>query len=474
MIRLRSLRLQLVLWNALTLTALLAVLGFVTRFAAGEAISGSVDRQLTARTQPPRGLHSPGGPPPNGLRPPNGPPPNRAPPEEPPPPDGPGNGLEPRFFTAKGQPRGPGQRRPPWDPAALNSVRLGSARHGQAVFTTVTADGIELRVLTHPALPDGYVQAAYPLTEVNRAIAGLDRALLLLIPVALVAAGLGGASLTARVLRPVKQITRAAAAMGNTPEARLPAQGEDEFALMATTFNSLLERLDASFRRQAQVLEQQRRFTADASHELKSPLTVIQGTANQLSYGGFSEAEVQQAAGEIAGAATGMARLVQDLLLLARADEGRLGQNRITVLAREVLEQAVVRTARTGSPICLRVAKESLAFCGNEDELIRLFANLLQNAAQATPPASKITVSAQRVGGNIVVTVTDTGSGIAPEHLAHLGERFYRPDSARTRTGGGTGLGLAICRGIAEAHGGTLTFESKIGRGTTAIVTFQD
>ena len=99
-----------------------------------------------------------------------------------------------------------------------------------------------------------------------------------------------------------------------------------------------------------------------------------------------------------------------------------------------------------------------------------MFANLLQNAAQATPLTGKITVSARRDGAKIAVTVTDTGTGIAPEHLAHLGERFYRPDSARTRQGGGTGLGLAICRGIAEAHGGTLVFQSHIRRGTTATI----
>ena len=137
--------------------------------------------------------------------------------------------------------------------------------------------------------PDRVLQAAYPLTDVNRAIAGMDRALLLLIPVALLGAGLGGALLTDRVLRPVRQVTQAAARMGDAPSARLPAQGEDEFAEMAETFNGLLDRLDASFQQQARLLEQQRRFTADASHELKTPLTVIQGTASQMRDGGASE-----------------------------------------------------------------------------------------------------------------------------------------------------------------------------------------
>ncbi|MGI4788693.1 MAG: sensor histidine kinase [Janthinobacterium lividum] len=466
-----SLRLQLILWNALTLTALLTVMGIVTRFAAGEAIMSSVDQQLTERAHPPphgppRGFGPPGG----QLPPPNdphffGPFPSWPHFHRPRDPDD--SEHQPRFFNLHSQPRD-SEPSIPWDKTALDAARLG-----QPGFSTVTIKGEPYRVLTQSAPPDGFVQVAYPLTEVNRAIAGLDHALLLLIPVALLGAGLGGAGLTARVLRPIRQITGAAAAMGDTPSARLPTQGEDEFAQMADTFNGLLSRLDISFQHQAQVLEQQRRFTADASHELKSPLTVIQGTANQISYGGFSEAEVCQAAAEIAGAAAGMARLVQDLLLLARSDEGRLGQNKISVLVSEILAQAMARTARIGSPITMEIADETLTVSGNEDELIRLFANLLQNASQATLPDGSITISARADGSETVITVTDTGIGIAPEHLAHLGERFYRTDTARARHEGGTGLGLSICRGIADAHQGTLTLTSTPGVRTTATVTLK-
>lgn len=468
MTRFRSLRVQLILWNALTLTLLLGALGLVTRLVAGEAIFTSIDQQLTERAKPP-----PHGPPPRD-RPDDGPheddphedDPHAGGPHEGGPPPGDAQSL--RFFDHAGQPRRPGSLAA-WDPAALSAVR-----RGQTLFTTVTAGGQPMRVLTHSTPPDGYVQAAYPLAEVNRAIAGLDHALLLLIPAALLGAGLAGAALTGRVLRPVRQITQAAAAMGDAPSARLPMpgedeQGEDEFAQMTGTFNGLLERLDLSFRRQGQILEQQRRFTADASHELKSPLTVIQGTANQIGYGGLSEAEVGQAAAEIASAATGMGRLVQDLLLLARSDEGRLAQNKIQISAQEVLAQAAVRAARRGSPIHLHTGDTLL--CGNEEELIRLFANLLQNAASATPPDASISVSAQAKAHMAIVTIADTGTGIAPEHLPHLGERFYRTDAARARREGGTGLGLAICRSIAEAHGGSLAFASVPGTGTTVTVT---
>ena len=475
MIQPRSLRFQLVLWNALTLTLLLGALGLVTRFVAGQAILSSVDQQLRERAEPPHG-------PPH--RPPPGPPPGPNPGSLLPPGDGrngshggrngPGYGRDGhrpgppneralRFFTRQGEPqRGGGAG--PWDPAALSA-----ARSGKLGFSTVVTQGVTWRVLTQ-ATPAGYVQAAYPLTEVNRTIAGLDRALLLLIPLALLGAGLAGAALTGRVLRPVRRMTEAAAAMGDAPSARLPVQGEDEFGQMANTFNGLLSRLDTSFQKQAQVLEQQRRFTADASHELKSPLTVIQGTANQISYGGLTDAESREAGGEIAEAAAQMSRLVRDLLLLARSDEGRMGQNRVPLFVRDVLAQAVARAPRQGIPITLQVSDEALAVCANEDEMVRLFANLLQNAVQATPPEGKIEAEAWRDGADAVVAVSDTGSGIAPEHLAHLGERFYRTDFARARRDGGTGLGLSICRGIVQAHGGTVTFASVPGVKTTATV----
>lgn len=472
-----SVRGQLVLWNVLTLTLLLTALGVVARLAAVSAIMHSVDQNLQDRAHlPPHGGHPPGDRPPFGDRPPQGgpppnglmPPPGGGPSPPPPPPQDDVNRTHlPRTFDRHGQPTGRPSG-PAWDPAAL-----AAALHGRTTFSIVTVAGEPLRVLTKPARPQGAIQAAYPLTDVEGAIAGLDRALLLLIPVALLGAWAGGAGLTARVLRPVRQITQAAARMGDTASARLPAQGRDEFAQMAATFNGLLERLDASFQQQARLLEQQRRFTADASHELKTPLTVIQGTASQMRHGPVSEEECHQAMAEIAEAAGGMACLVQDLLLLARSDEGRMGRSRITVLAREVLARAASRLPPNAPPVAMRMDDEALAFRGNEDELVRLFANLIQNAAQATPADGRITVAARQQGPDVVVTVTDTGAGIAPEHLPHLGERFYRVDSARARRDGGTGLGLSICRSIVEAHGGTWAFASAPGQGTTVTVTLK-
>ncbi len=449
-----SLRRQLILWNAVTLAGLLIVLGLTARFAAATAILRSVDQQLQDRVHGP----PPGPPPPNGDRhgPPNGfrrhGPPRRD--------DDP---YGPRFFSTDGQTQRPADTA--WDLAGVSA-----ARQGRSVFTTVTVQDVRLRVYSKPTRNGGVVQDAHPLADTDRAVAGLDRALLLLVPLALFGAGAGGAVLTARALRPVRQITEAAAKMGDTPAARLPALGKDEFGQMAGAFNGLLARLDDAFRRQAGLLAQQRQFTADASHELKTPLTVIQGTATQMAQAGFTEGDYRQGMAEIAAASAGMARLVRDLLTLARADEGQLGRERVTLPALEVLTLAAARAPGPPRP-SVSAPDPALALHGNPEELVRLFANLLQNAVRATPENGTVCAAARREGQTVVVTVTDTGVGIAPEHLPHLGERFYRVDSARARQDGGTGLGLSVCRGIAEAHGGTLHFASTPGQGTVVTVT---
>jgi signal transduction histidine kinase len=349
-------------------------------------------------------------------------------------------------------------------------------QQGRAVYSTVAREGESFRVLYRPfpGQPpfEGTVQALYQMTEINRAILGLNRALLILVPVALLCAGAGGAALTDQVLRRVRQLAQSAANIGaNNFSERLPVLGRDEFSSLAETFNGMLGRLETAFRQQKRLVEQQRRFTADASHELKTPLTIIKGNTSLALAGETDEAGYRQSLQEIDVAANTMSQLVQDLLLLARSDGGQLGMGRIDLPLREVLEQAVSQTPRDISAAGVRLAAgDDLRVTGNEKELIRLFRNLVENAVRHTPQGDAITVEAHQDGSRVVVTVTDTGTGIASEHLAHLGERFYRIDDARSRPTGGTGLGLSICRGIVEAHGGSITFQSKVGVGTTVRV----
>ena len=375
-----------------------------------------------------------------------------------------------RLFYPDGRPELPDGNIVIWDAAALTR-----AQKGETVYSTVRVDDETVRALTVPGFDlhgrRGAAQTAYPLKEVYLAVAGVNSALLLLTPLGLIGAVWFGVALTNRVLRPVHHMTQEAGRIGAEDfSRRLPVSGSDEFSELAATFNGLLERLSAAYEEQKRVLETQRRFTADASHELKTPLTIIKGRSSLALSSSATGADSRRAFAEIDRAADTMARLVQDLLLLARSDEGRMGGDRIEILLREALESARRASFREGqAPVTLRIETETCVI-GNEMELIRLFRNLLDNSAQYTPSDGRITVTARVEAGQSIVTVTDTGVGIAPEHLPHLGERFYRVDASRSRPTGGTGLGLSLCRSIALAHQGTLDFTSTPGVGTTVRV----
>jgi signal transduction histidine kinase len=433
----------------------------------------SVDRELAHRTQrlidrpPPPRLGPDGmGPGPEGGPFGDGSPGERNGPVGPMP-----DAYRPRLFNREGRPFGPEDPtnvRAPWDPKGL-----AFAAKGEETYATVTWQGEPMRVMSRPfrgrSGDVGVAQAPYPLTEVYRAIGVLDGALLALIPVGLLCAGAGGFLLTNRVLRPLRQLTQTAERIGAEDlSARLPADGQDEFAEMGRTFNGMLSRLETAFREQQRLVEQQRRFTADASHELRTPLTVVKANADLCLTERATADECRQYAAEIKEAAQAMSHLVQDLLLLARSDGGRLARNRIALPVKEAAERAASSASRCGSAT-VRVEIDDPALCvwGNEDEIVRLLANLLENAMRHTPAGGIVTVRAEPQAKTVRITVSDTGEGIAPEHLPHLGERFYRVDKARSRPGGGSGLGLSICKSIVEAHGGIMTFESTVGKGTT-------
>ncbi|MGO8672236.1 MAG: sensor histidine kinase [Capsulimonadaceae bacterium] len=516
--RRQSVSTGLVVWNIVSLAVLLFAFGGVVRYTVTSTIMASIDRELMARVRPmvappprdvmggpdgrrppPDAFGMPGGPPgpegfggPGGfdIGPPRGmggpgsprsgtPYGDSEPTFRPPPPDenrigrpNPrDNDVEaPRRYGLDAVVIGPQTRKTPWDTAGFDR-----AKAGVVTFTDVTIDGRRLHVLSIP-FPDhgpieGVIQCAYPLTDVDLAIAGLDKTLLALSPIALLCAGLAGALLTRRVLRRVHGMTAAAARIGGDDFSdRLPVTGDDEFAELGDTFNSLLGRLEAALVQQRRLVEQQRRFTADASHELKTPLTVIKGNTSMVLATMAQTEPVRETIREIDRAADSMSRLVQDLLLLARSDAGRLGQNGIDLLASEVVQRAASAFRRPPcAPIIVDAAGDAM-IRGNEEEIVRLFTNLVSNAARHTPRDGRISVSAALRGDRVEIVVADTGCGIAPEHLPHLGERFYRVDASRARVEGASGLGLSICRGIVDAHGGTMQIESAVGAGTRVTV----
>jgi heavy metal sensor kinase len=365
----------------------------------------------------------------------------------------------------------------PWDTySAWDKDLFRESLEGKKIFTTLESEEPR-RIYSMSLVKDnriiGVVQADHPLTEMRSLLKGLTRTLIMLIPLALLAAAMGGAFLTGRALRPVRDISQAAEEIGAEDlSKRLPTTGGDEFAGLASNFNKMFDRLQFAFQNLESAFERQRRFTADASHELRTPLTTIKANTSLALFGERTPAEYRKALQSADRAADSMNRIVQDLLFLARSDSGQLGLNLYPILVEEVLQRSIGDVSALSSqvPVHLQVADPNLKVAGDFHYLVRLFDNLLTNALRHTTEGS-IVVSARQDRSQVVIQVTDTGEGIAPEHLSHLGERFYRVDAARSRSQGGFGLGLAICKSVVQEHGGEMEFESELGKGTTVTVT---
>ncbi|HET8628792.1 MAG TPA: ATP-binding protein [Thermomicrobiales bacterium] len=297
-------------------------------------------------------------------------------------------------------------------------------------------------------------------------------ALLVAAPATLLVAAGGGYWLAARAMRPVRAITGAAREIGATDLGRrLNLPNRDELGELAATFDQMLDRLDAAFRRQ-------RQFTSDASHELRTPLTIVQLEVERALAGPLPPAEQARALATIQAENAYMARLVDDLLTLARADAGRATLRRepldLADLALGVVERLAPLARERGLRLDVAAPPEILVR-GDRLYLERLLVNVVENAIKYTAGhGAWVRVAAGICGAGPAargwVRVTDDGPGIPTEHLPHLGERFYRVDQARARDAGGpggSGLGLAIARWVAAAHGGDLRITSDTGRGAT-------
>jgi len=248
-----------------------------------------------------------------------------------------------------------------------------------------------------------------------------------------------------------------------TRRIEMPAH-QDELGRLARTFNEMLESIEAAS-------SAQQRFVSDASHELRAPLTAIQGNLELLSrHRSMPQAEREEALAEVTREANRLSRLVADLLALARADAGVPLKHRLLDLDEVVLDAYhEARQLSQGQALTLDLF-EPIQVTGDEDRLKQLVLILLDNALKYTPANGHVTLGLQRQDTGSKITVRDTGVGIPPEDLPHVFERFYRADPARGRDPGGTGLGLPIAHWIVEQHGGKITLESQPGQGTVATV----
>jgi signal transduction histidine kinase len=275
--------------------------------------------------------------------------------------------------------------------------------------------------------------------------------------------------LAAKAMEPVDEMTRAAHAIGVTSDlsARIPEPPQrDEIGRLALTFNEMLGRLQQAF-------ATQRHFLADASHELRSPLTAIRANVETLRRGGQTDpGERDETLRIVEREVDRMGRLVDDLLSLARADAGQQEPVRVRLSLDSLLLEVYHQQRPLAGRVRLTLGEfEPVEIDGEPDRLKQLLINLVDNALRHTPPGGAVTLDLLHGDRAATIRVRDTGAGIPPEHLPHIYERFYRIDSARSRVAGGTGLGLAISREIVVAHGGTIDVESTVGQGTTFTVT---
>ena len=351
-------------------------------------------------------------------------------------------------------------------PAADSLV--SSALAGQPVLGTITTDGgqpVRVYAAAIAIAPNLRLVLVIgrPLDSITSALGTFRGILAISGLAALLLAGLGGAFLATRVLRPVDRISKTAREIGaGDLGQRIAAGSDDELGRLAATLNEMIERLEAALKRQHQ-------FTADASHELRTPLSLIQAEATLALSRQRSLAEYQQSLGLVSQESGYIASLIDRLLLLARADTGQLALRLEPVDLYQLLSGLAAEVSllaeQKGLELKLETPTEKIVVMGDATSLRQLFFNILDNAIRYTSSGG-VSVSLERKDGEAEVSIADTGAGISAEDLPHIFERFYRADKARSRDGG-IGLGLAISREIALAHGGHIEVESAPGAGST-------
>ncbi len=343
-------------------------------------------------------------------------------------------------------------------------VETGFAREA-ALDTIVASDGTRVRVMgsTLP-LRNGVLllEIGQSLQPVDAAMSQVMWALLGSILVALALAIVSGGILIRRALSPVASITDTAQGIESSSDLsqRVGHDGPmDEIGQLATTFDHMIEHLE-------RVFDSQKHFIADASHDLRSPLTVLRGNLDLLKRD-LKETDRKESLRAMEAETQKMSKIVDDLLLLAEVESGQL-ERLEQVPLKEVLLEGSERGRQLAEGRNVVIGRrEDISVTGDAHHLKRLLGNLVDNAIRYTPEGGTITLSLFRDDGWARLEVTDDGIGIGPKHLPHVFERFYMADKARSRSAGGSGLGLAIAKAIAEQHGGKITATSTPGKGST-------
>ncbi|MEO8391376.1 MAG: ATP-binding protein [Chloroflexota bacterium] len=317
----------------------------------------------------------------------------------------------------------------------------------------------------------GTLVLALSLRESRELVQEILLSLVIAIPIVLLLSGAGGLFLANRALSPVAAITKTARQitaddLSHRLDVHLP---DDEIGQLATTLNAMFDRLDLAFQRE-------RQLTADVSHELRTPLALLKTQLSLARSRPRESAVLLQMIADMEDDVDRMTRLTEQMLILARIDQPdavlSLGAVDLKTLLQRVVDSLQEQESEQQIELCLsKFEDSSLAVEGDYERLLQVFLNLLDNAIKYAGTQGRVTVKAEREAQAVSVQISNTGAAIAPEHLLHLFERFYRADSARARATGGFGLGLAIAAAIVKAHHGQIQVTSEASAGTTVTVT---
>lgn len=340
--------------------------------------------------------------------------------------------------------------------------------------------------LTFHAVVDGgpggmFRLLAAPLTAVDGPIRELTRNLIVIGGAILLAIVVAGWLIIRRGLRPLERIADGAAtiAAGDLSHRVDLPKDRSEVGRVGAAFDAMLDRIEASFAEERAALAEKersearlRQFVADASHELRTPLTALRGYVDLYRAGGLEDrAQLDQAMGRIGTESRRMAALVEDLLLLARLDQGRaLRRDRVDLSSVVADAVADARALEPRRPIEAEVAP-GIAVTGDEDRLRQVVGNLFANVRVHTPADAAVSVALASTDGSCRLVVADRGPGVDPTHAGRVFDRFYRADPGRSRDKGGSGLGLSIAASVAQAHGGSIALTPTDGGGATFTMT---
>ena len=357
-----------------------------------------------------------------------------------------------------------GEQELPVNPSLISQGFAGDV----AIGTVAAGESARVRIMVSPLYLNNQVlllEVAQSLNPIDTMMSQVRWAILASILAALILATVSGSMVVRGALSPVSRITQTARSIESSSDLnrRVGYTGPaDEVGELATTFDHMIEHLDRAF-------QSQKHFVADASHELRGPLTVIRGNLDLLKRK-LNEEDRHESLAAIGRETIRMAKIVDDLLFLAEVESGELARQQVVALKVILMEERDRAQTIAGDREIVTGQQEDLVIRGDAQRLRQLLGNLVDNAIKYTSEDGTITLSLFQDGEWARLDVVDTGIGIAPEHQPHIFERFYRIDKARSRFSGSTGLGLAIVKGIAEQHGGKVTVSSELEKGSTFTV----